>query len=53
MKYLVACVFMHHAMLLSIEFFSFAHIGVLLLRLAGSVVLTTTCIMAVEGIKKK
>ena len=43
----------HHAMLLAIEFFSFAHIGTLLLRMVASTLLTVTCIMAVEGIRKK
>lgn len=53
LKYLVASVFVHHALLLTIEFFSFAHIGTLLLRIAASTLLTVTCIMAVEGIRKK
>lgn len=53
LKYLVVSVFVHHAMLLAIEFFSFAHIGTLLLRIATSTLLTVTCIMAVEGIRKK
>ena len=48
LKYLIVSAFVHHAMLLAIEFFSFAHIGTLLLTL-----LTVTCIMAVEGIRKK
>ena len=38
---------------LTLEFFSFAHIGTLLLRIAASTLLTVTCIMAVEGIRKK
>lgn len=53
LKYLIACVFLHHGMLLAIEFFSFAHIGTLLLRIVSSTFLTVTCIMAVEGISKK
>lgn len=53
LKYLVASVFVHHALLLTIEFFSFAHLGTLLLRIAASTLLTVTCIMAVEGIRKK
>lgn len=53
LKYLVVSVFVHHAMLLTIEFFSFAHLGTLLLRIAASTLLTVTCIMAVEGIRKK
>ena len=46
-------VFIHHAILLTIEFFSFAHIGTLLLRIVASTLLTVTCIMAIEGVKKK
>ena len=53
LKYLVVCVFVHHGMLLTLEFFSFAHIGTLLLRVVTSTLLTVTCIMAVEGIRKK
>ena len=48
LKYLI-----HHAILLTIEFFSFAHIGTLLLRIVASALLTVTCIMAIEGVKKK
>ena len=47
------CVLVHHGMLLTLEFFSFAHIGTLLLRVVTSTLLTVTCIMAVEGIRKK
>lgn len=53
LKYLIVSVFVHHAMLLTIEFFSFAHIGTLLLRIVASTLLTVACIMAVEGIRKK
>ncbi len=53
LKYLIVSAFAHHAMLLAIEFFSFAHIGTLLLRIVASALLTVTCIMAVEGIRKK
>ena len=53
LKYLVVSVFIHHAILLTIEFFSFAHIGTLLLRIVASTLLTVTCIMAIEGVKKK
>ena len=53
LKYLVACVFVHHGMLLVIEFFSFAHMGTLLLRIVASTLLTVICIMAIEGIRKK
>lgn len=53
LKYLVVSVLIHHSLLLTLEFFSFAHIGTLLLRIAASTLLTVTCIMAVEGIRKK
>ena len=53
LKYLVVSVLIHHGLLLTLEFFSFAHIGTLLLRIAASTLLTVTCIMAVEGIRKK
>lgn len=53
LKYLIVSVFVHHGILLAIEFFSFAHIGVLLLRIVASTLLTVACIMAVEGIRKK
>lgn len=36
LKYLVASVLVHHGMLLTLEFFSFAHIGALLLRIVTS-----------------
>lgn len=53
LKYLIVSVFVHHGMLLTIEFFSFAHIGTLLLRIVASTLLTVTCIMAMEGIRKR
>lgn len=53
LKYLSSSVLVHHAVLLSIEFFSFAHLGTLLLRILSSSVLTVACVMAVEGIRKK
>ena len=53
LKYLVVSVLIHHGLLLTLEFLSFAHIGTLLLRIAASTLLTVTCIMAVEGIRKK
>lgn len=53
LKYLVVSVLIHHGLLLTLEFFSFDHIGTLLLRIAASTLLTVTCIMAVEGIRKK
>lgn len=53
LKYLAVGVLAHHILLLALEFFSFAHIGTLLLRIVTSALLTVACIMAVEGIRKK
>ena len=44
--------FVHHLMLLTLEFFSFTSIPLLLLRVVSSTILTITCIMAVEGVRK-
>ena len=52
-KYLIVSIFFHHAILLTIEFFSFVHIGELLLRIVASTLLTFLCIMAVEGVRGK
>lgn len=52
LKYLVIGVLVHHGMLFVIEFFSMAHIGSLLLRIGASALLTVSCIMAVEGIRR-
>jgi len=52
LKYLVVGVFVHHGMLLIVEYFSLAHVGTLLLRIAASTILTVGCIMAVEGIRR-
>ena len=52
LKYTTASVFIHSLALLSIEFFSFSGIWLLLLRVALCTVLTVTCIVAVEGIRR-
>lgn len=52
LKYLVVSVFVHHFMLLTLEFFSFTSIPLLLLRVVSSTILTITCIMAVEGVRR-
>lgn len=52
LKYVIAAVVLHHTLLLSIEFFSPAHIGTLLLRITTSALLTIICIIAIEGVKK-
>ena len=53
LKYLFACLLTHHFMLLVLEFFSFVHVGSLLLRILSSTLLTMACVMAFEGIRKK
>lgn len=53
LKYLVVCTLIHHIALLCIESFSFAHLGILLLRIAASTLLSVACILALEGIRKK
>lgn len=52
LKYLIVCVFVHHFVLLTLEFFTFTSIPLLLLRVVSSTILTVTCIMAVEGVRK-
>ena len=52
LKFLVVSVFVHHLMLLTLEFFSFTTLPLLLLRVVSSTILTVTCIMAVEGVRK-
>ena len=42
-----------HAILLSIEYFSFVHWGALLLKIVASSSLTVICILALEGMNKK
>ena len=52
LKYTTASVFVHSLALLSIEFFSFTIIWLLLLRVISCTLLTLTCILAVEGIRR-
>lgn len=51
LKYITASVLLHHCALLGIEFFSTAHVGLLLLRIVASTLLTLGCILALEGIR--
>lgn len=51
LKYISACVLLHHGVLLCIEFFSTAHPLALLLRIVSGVLLTLCCILALEGIR--
>lgn len=52
LKFVVVSVFLHHLMLLSIEHFSLVSLPMLLLRVGACTLLTFTCIMAVEGIRR-
>ena len=52
LKFVVLSVFVHHLVLLSIEFFSFTSLPLLLLRVVACTLLTLTCIMAIEGIRR-
>lgn len=52
LKFVVVSVFAHHLVLLSIEFFSFTSIPLLLLRVVACTLLTFTCIMAIEGVRR-
>lgn len=52
LKYATASVFVHSLTLLSIEYFSFSSLWMLLLRVAVYTLLTVTCILALEGIKR-
>ncbi|MDD3039332.1 rod shape-determining protein MreD [Bacteroides sp.] len=52
LKYTTTSVFIHSLALLTIEFFSFSSILLLLLRVALCTLLTVTCIVAVEGIRR-
>lgn len=53
LKYISVCVLVHHTALLAMEYFSFAHLVALLLRIASSAILTVLCIMALEGVSKR
>lgn len=52
LKFVVLSVLVHHLVLLSIEFFSFTSLPLLLLRVVACTLLTFTCIMAIEGIRR-
>ena len=53
LKYMSACVLVHHAALLALEYLSLAHGLTLLLRLVASAVLTGICIIGLESINRK
>ncbi|WP_297272529.1 rod shape-determining protein MreD [uncultured Bacteroides sp.] len=52
-KYVVACVLMHHFVLILLESFSLTHPLQLLLRMLSCLLLTVGCVIALEGIHKK
>lgn len=53
LKYLLVAVFIHHAALFTISFFSFSDIQTLTLQIVGSTVLTVVCIIAIDSIRTK
>lgn len=53
LKYVVSAVFVHHAVLFLLEFFSLTHPLDLLLRIVSSTLLTTCCIWALELFGRK
>ena len=53
LKYAAACVLLHHTVLISLDYFSAAHVGLLALHILASTVLTLACTLAVEGIRNK
>ncbi len=52
LKYLLTGVWLHHFFLISLEFFSFASLGIVLIRIIASTLLTTVCLLALEGIRR-
>ena len=52
LKYSIVCVFTFLAILLTIEFFSFSTLGMLLVRILSSCALTVVCIMAIESVRR-
>jgi rod shape-determining protein MreD len=52
-RYVLVGVALHHTVLLTIESFSFFDLGFLSLEILSSTLLTTFCVMAIEGICKK
>lgn len=52
MRYVVVCVLFHLTILLTLEAFSFFSFPVLLIKIISSAILTTLCILAIEGIRR-
>ncbi|MBU3813492.1 MAG: rod shape-determining protein MreD [Candidatus Bacteroides intestinipullorum] len=53
LKYALVGMLLHHAALLVLEYFSTAHIGLLVLRILASTLLTLALVLALEGMRKK
>lgn len=52
-KYAFIGILLHHTCLLLIEYFSFAHWGDLLIRIASCTLLSTAFILAIEGVRRR
>lgn len=52
-KYALTCILIHHSCLLTIEYFSLAHWGDLLLRIGSCTILSAAFIMAIEELRRK
>lgn len=52
-KYAFLGILLHHTCLLFIEYFSFAHWGDLLIRIASCTLLSTAFILAIEGVRRR
>lgn len=52
LKYISAGVFLHHSLLIALEFFKFTSLIDLSLRIICSTILTTICIFAIDKIRK-
>lgn len=53
LKYTITAILVHHAVLLSLEAFSFAHLPALLIHIASSTLFTMLCVLAIEMLLKK
>ena len=49
--YVLACTLIHHTMVFLLEFFSFSHMGLMLLHIGASTLLTVLLIMIVELVR--
>lgn len=50
--YTLVCSLLHHTVVFLLEFFSFSHVGLMLLHIGASTLLTTLMIMTVELIRR-